>query len=93
MIPGSAHRRFGRVMWGGFAVTFVVLTAVVVLRLDARIARYAVGALVMVCLVTCGLALWIESRAGRATVRVVRRQGASNPRSAWDVRPMDSPAD
>lgn len=67
MISEPRHRRFGPVMWGAFGTTFFVLALVAVLRLDSRIAGYAVGALVLVCLVVCVAAFWMDSRAHRAT--------------------------
>lgn len=73
MTPGSRHRRFGPVMWGAIGMTLSILALVAVFRLDPRIAGYAMGALVLVCLVVCGAAFWMDSRAERATARLAAR--------------------
>lgn len=71
MTPDSHHRRFGAVMWGAIGITFTLLAVVAVYNLDSRIAGYAVGALVLVCLVVCGAAFWLDSRSARTTKRLV----------------------
>lgn len=71
MTPGSHHRRFAPVMWGAIGVTFMILAVVAVYGLDSRIAGYAVGALVLVCLAVCGAAFWLDARTARATTRFV----------------------
>lgn len=81
MTPGSHHRRFGPAMWGAIGVTFFVLALVAVLRLDPRIAGYTVGALVLVCLVMCVAAFWMDSRAARATARLAEQLRNRSARS------------
>ncbi|MEX1134526.1 MAG: hypothetical protein WED83_06765 [Acidimicrobiia bacterium] len=73
MTPGSHHHRFGSVMWGTIGITFFLLALVALLRLDPRIAGYAVGTLVLVCLVVCIAAFWMDSRASRETARLIDR--------------------
>ncbi len=70
MMPESHHLRFGPAMWAATGVSFFVLALVAVLRLDPRIAGYTVGALVLVCLLVCVAAFWMDSRAARATDRL-----------------------
>lgn len=70
MISGSHHRRTGPVMWGTIGIGFLVLASAAVLSLDPRIAGYAVGILALVCLVVCGAAFWLDSRASRATAKL-----------------------
>lgn len=70
MISGSHHRRTGPVMWGTIGIGFLVLASAAVLSLDPRIAGYVVGILVLVCLVVCGAAFWLDSRASRATAKL-----------------------
>lgn len=73
VIPGSHHRRFGPVMWGAIGVTFMVLAVVAVYGLEPRIAGYAVAALVLVCIVVCGAAFWLDAGTARATTRLVEQ--------------------
>jgi len=73
MKAGSHHRRFGPVMWGTIGVTFMLLALVAVLRLDPRIAGYAVGALILTCLAVCGAAFWLDARTARTTDRLVEQ--------------------
>lgn len=56
MTSDSHHRRFAPVMWGAIAITLTALAVVAVYGLDPRIAGYAVGALLVVCLAVCGAA-------------------------------------
>jgi putative effector of murein hydrolase LrgA (UPF0299 family) len=70
MISGSHHRRTGPVMWGTIGIGFLVLASAAVLSLDPRIAGSVVGILVLVCLVVCGAAFWLDSRASRATAKL-----------------------
>jgi uncharacterized membrane protein YccC len=71
MTPGSHHHRFGSVMWGTIGITFILLALVAVLGLDPRIAGYAVGALVLICLAVCGAAFWLDARTSRTTDQLV----------------------
>lgn len=71
MTPSSHHRQSGPVMWGAIGIAVMILAVVAVYRLDPRIAGYAVGALVLVCLATCGAAFWLEARTARTTQRFV----------------------
>ncbi|MEX2133628.1 MAG: hypothetical protein WEB67_05750 [Acidimicrobiia bacterium] len=80
MTPGSQHRRFGPVMWGAIGVTFFLLALVAVFRLDPRIAGYAVGSLVLVCLIVCVAAFWMDSHAARATARLADQLGDRSTR-------------
>jgi hypothetical protein len=68
-------------MWGAIGITFFVLALVAVLRLDPRIARYAVGALVLVCLAVCVAAFWMDSRSERAAADFAHRLGHGSTRS------------
>jgi hypothetical protein len=58
-------------MWGAIGINFMILTVVAVYALDPRIAGYAVGALVLICLGVCGPAFWLDSRTARTTERLV----------------------
>jgi hypothetical protein len=60
-------------MWGAIGIAFFVSALVAVLRLDPRIAGYAVGALVLACLVVCVAAFCMDSRAHRATALLADR--------------------
>lgn len=71
MTTDSHHRRFGPVMWGAIGITFMVVALVAAYGLDARVAGYAVGALVLVCLAVCGAAFWLDARTARTTERLV----------------------
>ena len=71
MSPDSYHRRFGPVMWGAIGITFMFVAVVATYGLDARVAGYAVGALVLVCLAVCGAAFWLDARTARTTERLV----------------------
>ena len=62
-------------MSGGIAITLMILAVVAVFRPDSRIAGYAVGALVLVCLAVCGGALWVDARTTRATDHLAPRFG------------------
>ena len=73
MTHSTHHRRFGPVMWGAIGVTFMVLAVVAVYGLEPQIAGYAVGALVLVCIVVCGAAFWLDARTARATTRLVEQ--------------------
>lgn len=73
MIAQSHHRLFGPVMWGTAGATFVVLAVVAVEGVDPRIAGYAAGVLVLVCLSLCAAAYWLDARAARATTRLLER--------------------
>ena len=81
MTPERRHPRFGPVMWGAIGITFFVLGLVAVLRLDPRIARYAVGALVLVCLAVCAAAFWMDSRSERASSDFAHRLRHRSTRS------------
>lgn len=80
MISGSHQRRFGAVMWGAIGIAFMILAVVAFYRLDSRIAGYAVGALVLVCLALCGAAFWLDSRTAANTRQFIDRlrQRSSN---------------
>lgn len=71
MIPDSHHRRFRPLMWGAIGITFMILAVVAVYQLDPRIAGYAVGGLILVCLAVCGVAFWLDARTARSTNRAV----------------------
>jgi predicted lysophospholipase L1 biosynthesis ABC-type transport system permease subunit len=81
MTPEEHHRRFRPVMWGAIGVSFFLLALVAVLRLDPRIAGYTLGALVLVCLVVCVAAFWMDSRAKRATALLASRLRNRSTRS------------
>jgi hypothetical protein len=68
-------------MWGAIGITVFVLALVAVLRLDPRIARYAVGALVLVCLAVCVAAFWMDSRSEQASSDFTHRLGHRSTRS------------
>jgi len=79
-------------MWGAIGVTFFLLALVAVLRLDPRIAGYAVGSLVLVCLVICVAAFWMDSRAARATSRLVdqlRSRDTKPPQATAEPPPVE----
>jgi hypothetical protein len=66
-------------MWGVIGVTLMILAVVAVYGLDPRIAGYAVGALVLMCLAVCGAAFWLDARTTRTTDRLVDQlRGRSN---------------
>jgi hypothetical protein len=91
MTAESHHRRFAPVMWGAIGVTFFLLAVVAALRLDPRIAGYAVGALVLTCLLVCVAAFWMDARAEQATARLAERihHRSTRPSStSRDVRPV-----
>ena len=91
MNPASHHRGFRPVMWGAIGVTFLILATVTALRLDPRITGYAVGTLVVVCLVVCAAAFWMDSRAARATARLAERvRGHSAAPAETPSGPLDT---
>jgi hypothetical protein len=67
-------------MWGAIGVAAFVLTMVAVLRLDPRVAGYTAGLLVVACIFSCGAAVWLDSRAARATARLA--DGLRRPRAS-----------
>jgi hypothetical protein len=71
MTAGSHHRR--SVMWVAIGVSFFLLAVVAMFGLDPRIAGYAVGTLVLMCLLVCVAAFWMDSHAERATARLAER--------------------
>lgn len=87
MTRDSHHRRFGPVMWGAIGITFMALAVVAVYGLDPRIADYAVGALVLVCLALCGVAFWLDARATRTTERLVDQLCRRSTHTTSKARP------
>lgn len=79
MTRGSRHSRLGAVMWGAIGITFMALAVVAIYGLDTRVAGYAVGALVLVCLAVCATAFWLDTRTARTTTRFLNRLRDRSP--------------